>query len=98
MLNGFKTAINGLHHTPGDQDGLDLVSKLQQELERTREEKDELATQYRNLLGKLQNMRNSLSNKLKQDAVRAPPIPGPLEIFTHARTHLRKSSTDAGNK
>ncbi|KAI0280191.1 hypothetical protein BGY98DRAFT_965096 [Russula aff. rugulosa BPL654] len=69
MLNGFKAAVNGLHHTPGDQDGLDLVSKLQQELERTREEKDDLATQYRNLLGKLQNMRNSLSNKLKQDAV-----------------------------
>ncbi|KAF8496477.1 hypothetical protein F5888DRAFT_1614651 [Russula emetica] len=68
MLNGFKAAVNGLHHTPGGQDGLDLVSKLQQELERTREEKDELATQYRNLLGKLQTMRNSLSNKLKQDA------------------------------
>jgi hypothetical protein len=78
MLNGFKAAVNGLHHTPGGQDGLDLVSKLQQELERTREEKDELATQYRNLLGKLQTMRNSLSNKLKQDAVCAPPIPGPL--------------------
>ena len=78
MLNGFKASANGLHHTPGDQDGLDLVSKLQQELERTREEKDELATQYRNLLGKLQTMRNSLSNKLKQDAVCAPPFPGLL--------------------
>ena len=78
MLNGFKTAVNGLHNTPGSQDGLDPVSKLQQELERTREEKDELATQYRNLLGKLQTMRNSLSNKLKQDAVCVPPIPGPL--------------------
>lgn len=76
MLNGFKASVNGLHHTPGGQDGLDLVSKLQQELERTREEKDELATQYRNLLGKLQTMRNTLSNKLKQDAVCAPPISG----------------------
>ena len=71
MSNGFKAAVNGLHHTPSGQDGLDLVGKLQQELERTREEKDELATQYRNLLGKLQTMRNTLSNKLKQDAVRA---------------------------
>ena len=86
MLNGFKAAVNGLHHTPEGQDGPDLVSKLQQELERTREEKDELATQYRNLLGKLQTMRNSLSNKLKQDAVCAPPIPHPLEKFIHART------------
>ncbi|KAH9996701.1 hypothetical protein BJV74DRAFT_877401 [Russula compacta] len=44
------------------------MSKLQQELEHTREERDELATQYRNLLGKLQTMRNTLGNKLKQDA------------------------------
>src|SRR6266566_2289895 len=41
MLNGFKAAVNGLHHTPGGQDGLDLVSKLQQELERTREQQVE---------------------------------------------------------
>lgn len=69
MLNGFKAAVNGLHHnTPSGQDGLDLVSKLQEELKCTREEKDGLAMQYRNLLERLQTMRNSLSNKLKQDA------------------------------
>lgn len=54
------------------------MSKLQQELERTREERDKYASQYRNLLGKLQNMRNTLGNKLKQDAVRnTPPLLAP---------------------
>ncbi len=91
MLNGFKTAVNGLHHITGSQDGLDPMSKLQQELERTREEKDELATQYRNLLGKLQTMRNTLGNKLKQDAVCTTPIPHPLESCTHARTILGRA-------
>ncbi|KAH9956216.1 hypothetical protein BC827DRAFT_1364412 [Russula dissimulans] len=66
-VNGFKAAVNGIHHA-GGEDGLDSMGKLQQELKRTREEKDELATQYRNLLGKLQTMRNTLGNKLRQDA------------------------------
>jgi len=76
IVNGFKPTVNGVHHT-GDEDGLDPISKLQQELERTREERDEFETQYRNLLGKLQTMRSSLGNKLKQDAV-STPNPRPL--------------------
>lgn len=48
----------------------DPVAKLQRELDRTREEKDTLAAQYRNLLAKLTTMRTTLGNKLKQDAVR----------------------------
>ncbi|KAH9048444.1 hypothetical protein EDB84DRAFT_1457022 [Lactarius hengduanensis] len=67
-INGIKAAVNG-HYTSSSEDGgLDPIRKLQQELDRTREERDELAAQYRNLLGKLQNMRNTLGNKLKQDA------------------------------
>ncbi|KAI9441237.1 hypothetical protein H4582DRAFT_2205735 [Lactarius indigo] len=67
-VNGIKAAVNG-HYTSSNEDGgLDPIRKLQQELERTCEERDELAAQYRNLLGKLQNMRNTLGNKLKQDA------------------------------
>ena len=50
---------------------LDPIQRLEQELQRTREEKDTLATQYRNLLAKLTTMRTTLGNKLKQDAVRA---------------------------
>ncbi len=73
-VNGIKAAVNG-HHTSSGEDSLDPIDKLQRELERTREERDELAAQYRNLLGKLQTMRNTLGNKLKQDAVRTP---GPL--------------------
>ncbi|KAI0049213.1 hypothetical protein FA95DRAFT_1581896 [Auriscalpium vulgare] len=64
--NGVKAAINGAHHDDDDTD--DPVQRLQQELERTREEKEALAAQYRNLLAKLTTMRNTLGNKLKQDA------------------------------
>ncbi|KAI0281881.1 hypothetical protein BC826DRAFT_974472 [Russula brevipes] len=65
IVNGFKPAVFDVHHA-GSEDALDPLSRLQQELERTREERDEFATQYRNLLGKLQTMRNTLGNKLKQ--------------------------------
>lgn len=51
-----------------DSDDGDVVSRLQRELERTREEKEHLATQYRNLLAKLTQMRTTLGNKLRQDA------------------------------
>lgn len=54
----------------GDDDGDDPVNKLQRELDRTKEEKETLAAQYRNLLAKLTQMRTSLGNKLQQDAVR----------------------------
>ncbi len=81
-VNGIKAAVNG-HYTSSSEDGgLDPIRKLQQELERTRGERDEFEAQYRNLLGRLQTMRNTLGNKLKQDAVRTP---GSLsEIQTHA--------------
>ena len=54
----------------GDDDGDDPLNKLQRELDRTKEEKEGLAAQYRNLLAKLTQMRTSLGNKLQQDAVR----------------------------
>lgn len=61
--------INGANGsaTHDSEDG-DMVSRLQRELERTREEKEHLATQYRNLLAKLTQMRTTLGNKLRQDA------------------------------
>jgi outer membrane murein-binding lipoprotein Lpp len=51
-----------------DEEGLDPIEKLKRELEREREEKEDLAAQYRNLLAKLTTMRTSLGNKLRQDA------------------------------
>ncbi|EIW54941.1 uncharacterized protein TRAVEDRAFT_73976 [Trametes versicolor FP-101664 SS1] len=67
-LNGLsgKPSSNGDAHQ--DSDDLDPVQRLERELQRTREEKDTLATQYRNLLAKLTTMRTTLGNKLKQDA------------------------------
>lgn len=60
------------------QDGHELeltaeerIANLEDELIRTREEKDTFEAQYRALLGKLTTMRNTLGDKLKQDAVSA---------------------------
>lgn len=65
--------LNGDTHHDEDYEGLDPVERLQRELERTREEKETLAGQYRNLLSKLTTMRTTLGNKLRQDAVRHTP-------------------------
>jgi hypothetical protein len=70
--NGTQMATNGRDH--GNEAELDLLVKLQLELEQTTEEKEALAAQYRTLLAKLQTMRTTLGNKLRQDAVRASPF------------------------
>ncbi|KAG7539611.1 hypothetical protein FFLO_03487 [Filobasidium floriforme] len=44
------------------------IQALESELAQTVREKEHLSTQYRTLLGKLQAMRNSLGEKLKEDA------------------------------
>lgn len=59
--------ING--HSPEFDPDASPLDKLRRELEQTQEEKEQLAAQYRNLLAKLTTMRNTLGNKLKQDAV-----------------------------
>ncbi|KIK68586.1 hypothetical protein GYMLUDRAFT_36044 [Collybiopsis luxurians FD-317 M1] len=59
--------VNGNGKTEADE-ALDPVERLQRELQRTREEKEALGAQYRNLLAKLTTMRTTLGNKLKQDA------------------------------
>jgi hypothetical protein len=67
-------AVNGVApHDDADADqdpDMDPLERLQVQLARERAEKDDLATQYRNLLAKLTTMRTTLGNKLKQDAVR----------------------------
>lgn len=62
--------VNGHSRTLVNEEGLDPIEKLKRELEHERQEKENLAAQYRNLLAKLTTMRTSLGNKLQQDAVR----------------------------
>jgi hypothetical protein len=69
-----ECALNGHSESNGVEGGGDPVHRLERELERTRDEKETLATQYRNLLAKLTQMRTSLGNKLQQDAV------GPISL------------------
>ncbi|KAG6812186.1 hypothetical protein H0H92_003991 [Tricholoma furcatifolium] len=68
--NRNSIQANGHSAASGDSgdDEDDPIARLQRELDRTLEEKDTLATQYRNLLAKLTTMRTTLGNKLKQDA------------------------------
>jgi hypothetical protein len=63
----YSNGINGRSSFDSESDP---VARLQKELDRTREEKETLAGQYRNLLAKLTTMRTTLGNKLQQDAVR----------------------------
>jgi hypothetical protein len=63
-------SLNGRKHQPRDSQGsLSQVQMLEMELEETRKEKEALAMQYQNLLGRLTAMRTTLGNKLKLDAV-----------------------------
>ena len=66
----IANGVNGQHHS--DDPDPDPLLQLQKDLERTKEEKETLAAQYRTLLAKLTTMRTTLGNKLKQDAVSAP--------------------------
>lgn len=55
---------------PSDERGGDeRIAQLQAELERVSSERDTFQSQYRGLLGKLSNMRTTLGDKLRQDAV-----------------------------
>ena len=69
ILNGVNGAGHGSPRTSGDEDSLGEVESLRRELGRVRREKDDLSGQYNNLVARLNTMRNTLGNKLKQDAV-----------------------------
>ncbi|KAI5118545.1 hypothetical protein M0805_008485 [Coniferiporia weirii] len=66
-VNG-KVAAVGSPRTSGELSGHDRLAAVQRELERCRKEKDDLATQYSLLVSRLNSMRTTLGNKLKQDA------------------------------
>ena len=77
LKNGHQTnGINGIA-SPGSSstrsstelNGQDKTAKLQKELDQCRQEKDALATQYQNLVSRLNTMRTTLGTKLKQDGV-----------------------------
>ncbi|RSH85847.1 uncharacterized protein EHS24_004027 [Apiotrichum porosum] len=64
---------------------------LEAELERTRAEKDHLSNQYRTLLGKLTAMRNSLGEKLKEDAEELDRRETVITTLTAENTALQES-------
>ncbi|KIO21248.1 hypothetical protein M407DRAFT_15839 [Tulasnella calospora MUT 4182] len=69
------------------------VEKLQLELERTRAEKDVLADQYNGLLAKLTTMRNTLGNKLREDAEELDRREQLIQQFTTQNEELNVSVT-----
>ena len=76
-MSSDDVAVNGVKHTPDDNDTPPAsesdIDRFQSELQKTKDEKDALATQYNNLLTKLTDMRTRLGAKLKQDAVCLSP-------------------------
>lgn len=54
----------------GGEEDRETIKRLEATLSKTKAEKDAFEAQYRSLLGKLTTMRNTLGDKLKQDAVR----------------------------
>ncbi|KAL7423684.1 hypothetical protein Q5752_001266 [Cryptotrichosporon argae] len=67
--NGADSPRASLDAAPGaDLAPAERVAVLEAELERTRAEKEAMGNQYRGLLGKLTAMRQSLGEKLKEDA------------------------------
>jgi len=56
-------------------DNASRINQLEEELEVVRGEKESLGNQYRALLGKLTTMRQSLGDKLREDAV------GPIMVY-----------------
>jgi hypothetical protein len=54
--------------------GRDRIGQLEHDLSTTRQEKEVLSNQYRSLLGKLTAMRQSLGDKLREDAVCLIPL------------------------
>lgn len=57
----------GLTH----EEAIERIRELEEDLVVTKNEKETFEAQYRSLLGKLTTMRNTLGDKLKQDAVSA---------------------------
>lgn len=57
----------------GGAEGDERIQLLEDELDRTRQDRDAWEAQYQSLLAKLTAMRNTLGDKLKQDAVRLCP-------------------------
>lgn len=66
--SGVKAMVNG--HRDNGTNGLSKAEHLENELRRTLEEKEALADQYRTLVSRLNTMKTTLGNKLRQDAVR----------------------------
>ena len=73
VQEGQDAAEDVLDHDEGapseEHEGSDRTAQLQAELERVTSERDTFQSQYRGLLGKLSNMRTTLGDKLRQDAV-----------------------------
>ena len=69
------------------------LARLEQDLERTRAEKDQLATQYRSLLSKLTAMRQSLGDRLREDAEELDRRESQVAQLTSELSQAREEAT-----
>jgi hypothetical protein len=73
VAGGGEEEGEGEQQQPQYVEGVEAerVRLLEDELDRTRQDRDAFESQYQGLLAKLTTMRNTLGEKLKQDAVRS---------------------------
>lgn len=96
-IDGPNGMMNGRRHD-ADDGNLDPVQKLQRELQRTNEEKEQLATQYRALLAKLTTLRTTIGTKLKQDAVRLSQSINTFILLIWCWDMCRRNLTDENSR
>lgn len=89
-----------------EEDDSTRITRLEHELETTRAEKEQLGTQYRSLLSKLTTMRQSLGDRLREDAEEldrresqitqlSADLQAAQESITSLRTELESSAEES---
>lgn len=89
-----------------EEDDSTRIARLEHELETTRAEKEQLGTQYRSLLSKLTTMRQSLGDRLREDAEEldrrdsqitqlSADLQAAQESITSLRTELESSAEES---
>ncbi|KAH6918117.1 hypothetical protein BKA70DRAFT_1456482 [Coprinopsis sp. MPI-PUGE-AT-0042] len=89
IVNGINANGDGPHES--ESNDADTMDSLRAELDKTKEEKDALATQYNSLLTKLTDMRTRLGAKLKQDAEELDRRESLIQSLTEQNDDLNSS-------
>ncbi|OCF56634.1 hypothetical protein L486_05487 [Kwoniella mangroviensis CBS 10435] len=83
--------VNGSQNHNDNDDPQERIVELEQELAAVRHENDKLSNQYKGLLGKLTAMRNTLGDKLKEDAEELDRRENTINVLTSENSALQET-------